>query len=234
MYPNTPVYAADASVDDRATFLAKTYLHLFGAVVAFVALEAAWFVSDLARPIVELTIGNGNMGMLLVLGAFMAVSFLAERWARSDAPAPMQYLGLGLYVLAESVIFVPLIAFAIVVAGDLSLLGKAGGITLTMFAALSGIVFVTRKDFSFLRGVLMVCGIGALGLVVASLLFGFTLGLAFAWFMVAVASGYILYHTSNVMLHYRTDQHVAAALALFASLATLFWYVLRIMTSRRN
>ena len=38
-----------------------------------------------------------------------------------------------------------------------------------------------------------------------------------------------LYHTSNVMLHYRTDQHVAAALALLAAVALLFWYVLRIM-----
>jgi FtsH-binding integral membrane protein len=47
--------------------------------------------------------------------------------------------------------------------------------------------------------------------------------------MVALLSGYILYDTSNVMLHYRTTQHVAAALALFASIATLFYYILWIL-----
>jgi hypothetical protein len=37
------------------------------------------------------------------------------------------------------------------------------------------------------------------------------------------------------MLHYRTDQHVAAALALFSSVALLFYYVLlALMGSRRS
>jgi FtsH-binding integral membrane protein len=52
------------------------------------------------------------------------------------------------------------------------------------------------------------------------------------WFsaaMIVLACGYILYDTSNVLHHYRTDQYVAAAVALFASVALLFWYVLRIM-----
>ena len=47
--------------------------------------------------------------------------------------------------------------------------------------------------------------------------------------MVVLASGYILYDTSNILHHYRTNQHVAAALALFASVALLFWYVIRIL-----
>jgi FtsH-binding integral membrane protein len=52
--------------------------------------------------------------------------------------------------------------------------------------------------------------------------------------MVLVASGYILYHTSNVMHHYHTDQYVAASLALFASVALLFWYVLRLFMASRD
>jgi FtsH-binding integral membrane protein len=52
--------------------------------------------------------------------------------------------------------------------------------------------------------------------------------------MIAFACGYILYDTSNVMLHYRTTQHVAAALALFASVMLLFWYVLRVLLERRR
>jgi FtsH-binding integral membrane protein len=99
---------------------------------------------------------------------------------------------------------------------------------------LTGIVFVTRKDFSFMRGALMLAGLSAFGLAVLSMLFGFSLGLFFSYAMVALACGYILYDTSNVMLHYRTNQHVAAALALFAAVMLLFWYVLRILIARRR
>jgi FtsH-binding integral membrane protein len=52
--------------------------------------------------------------------------------------------------------------------------------------------------------------------------------------MIALACGYILYDTSNVMQRYRTNQHVAAALALFAAVMLLFWYVLRILLDKRR
>jgi hypothetical protein len=85
-----------------------------------------------------------------------------------------------------------------------------------------------------MRGALMLAGVSAFGLAVLSMLFGFTLGLFFSYAMVALACGYILFSTSNVMLHYRTNQHVAAALALFAAVMLLFWYVLRILMDRRR
>lgn len=70
-----------------------------------------------------------------------------------------------------------------------------------------------------------------MGLIVCAILFGFNLGVLFSGVMVGLAAGYILYDTSNVMHHYRTDQYVAASLALFASVALLFWYVLRLVMS---
>ena len=89
-------------------------------------------------------------------------------------------------------------------------------------------VLVTKKDFSFLRMGLALAGLLALGLIVAAILFGFELGVLFSLAMVGLASGYIVYYTSNVLHHYRTDQHVAAALSLFASIALMFWYILRL------
>jgi hypothetical protein len=88
---------------------------------------------------------------------------------------------------------------------------------------------VTKKDYSFLGPILCVGSMIALGVIVAAIFLGFSLGLLFSFAMVALVSGYILYDTSNVMLHYRTDQHVGAALELFASVAMLFWYILRIV-----
>ena len=105
--------------------------------------------------------------------------------------------------------------------------------TLVLFGGLTGIVFITRKDFSFLKGILGVAMLGAVALIICSAIFGFSLGVLFSAAMVVLAGGYVLYYTSNVLHHYRTDQHVAASLALFASIALLFWYVLQIFMSRR-
>ncbi len=227
-----------ASADQRAAFITKTYVHLLGAIVAFAALEVVWFSTPVAGALLELLTSGGRFTWLLFIGAFVGVSVLADRWALSSASMGKQYAGLGLYTVFESILFVPLLAMAMTAGAepgaDSSLLGEAIVITLTLFAGLTGVVFITRKDFSFMRSVLMFGGFAAMGLIVASILFNFTLGIVFSYAMVALACGYILYNTSNIMQHYRTNQHVAASLALFAAVMLLFWYVLRILISRRR
>jgi FtsH-binding integral membrane protein len=52
--------------------------------------------------------------------------------------------------------------------------------------------------------------------------------------MVVLAAGYMLYQTSQVLAHYHPGQHVAAALALFSSVALMFWYVIRIFLRTRD
>ena len=233
-YGAAPVVSR-ASAQERSAFIVRTYLHVFGAILAFTLLEILWF----ATPVAQLTINfvtSGKYVWLLVMGLFIAVSHFANKWAMSSTSLGMQYAGLGLYTLAESFLFVPLIALAWMVGAqsEEGLLSKAVVITLTLFGALTGVVFVTRKDFSFMRSVLAFGSIAALGLIGASIVFGFSLGMFFSYAMIALSCGYILYSTSNIMLHYRTSQHVAAALALFASVMLLFWYVLRILTDRRR
>ncbi len=224
--------AADAPISERTAFIRKTYLHLGGAVLAFIALEAALINSPVARPLVQTMLG-GRMSWLLVLGAFMVVGWVAARWAQSASSPAMQYLGLGLYVVAEAIIMLPLLYVAAYFSGDPNIIAKAGVLTGLVFVGLTGTVFITRRDFSWLRPALMVAGFAALGLIVVSILFGFTLGTLFAAVMVVVAAGYILYYTSNVLHHYPVGSHVAAALTLFSSVALLFWYILRIFMDRR-
>ncbi len=95
--------AAEAPASARVAFIRKTYLHLGGAVLAFIAVEAALITSPLAQPIVQTLLG-GRMSWLIVPAAFMAVGWVADRWARSATSPAMQYQGLGLYVVAEAVI----------------------------------------------------------------------------------------------------------------------------------
>jgi FtsH-binding integral membrane protein len=227
---------AQASVDDRSAFIVKTYLHLFAAIVAFIVLEVFYFVTPIAGLVFEALSSTGRMGWLAVMAGFVGISWIAEKWANGTTSQPMQYAGLALYTFAESLIFIPMIGIALMVGaeGDTSILPRAAGVTLAMFGSLTGIVLITRKDFSFMRGILMFGGIASVITVVASLIFGFSLGNVFSYLMIALACGYILFHTSNVLHSYRTDQYVAASLALFASVALLFWYVLRIFLSRRD
>ncbi len=223
--------AAEAAADARAAFIRRTYAHLALAILAFAGLETVLIQAVPADTILQMI--SGRFSWLIVLGAFMGVAWLADSWARSGTSPAMQYFGLGLYVVAEAVIFLPLILVASTVAADV--IPTAGILTLTVFGGLTLAVFVTRSDFSYLRTILCVGSCIALGVIVASILFGgMGLGLWFSLAMVVLACGFILYDTSNVLHHYRTDQHVAAALALFASVALLFWYILRILLASRR
>ncbi len=229
--------AARAEVSARTMFIRKTYLHLAGAILIFTALET--FLVNL--PGVETFIGTmlfgaGRMSWLIVLVAFMGVSWLANSWARSDTSPGLQYLGLTLYVVAEAVIFLPMLYIAdrAPVFADEHVIRTAGILTLAVFGGLTVAVFISGRDYSYLRTYLAVGSFLALGFIIASMFVGFGWGLIFCFFMVALASGYIVYQTSNIIHHYRTDQHVAASLALFASVALLFWYILQIVMSSRS
>lgn len=224
--------AANAHAEARAAFIRKTYGHLAGAILAFVALEALMIN---VFPSVGESIARAMLSgsWLIVLLAFMGVSWLADYWARSATSLALQYAGLGLYVVAEALIFLPLLYIAAHFANP-NIIPTAGIFTLAIFGGLTAAVFITGKDFSHIGPYLCMGGFLAIGLVVAAIVFGFSLGLWFSFAMVALASGYILYDTSNVLHHYRTDQYVAAALALFASVALLFYYILRILMASSN
>lgn len=232
-YSGNPfVTVADSTAVDRAAFIRRTYLHLAGAILAFVGLEA-WLLNTPAALNFASSMARGN-GWLVVLLAFMAVSWIADKLARSDAGPGVQYLGLGLYTVAEAVIFLPLLAAAVYMPQYAGTVSMAGIITGLLFAGLTATAFMTRKDFSFLRGILVIGSFIALGVIICSIFFQFNLGLLFSAVMCLFAAGSILYTTSNIIHHYRPNQHVAASLALFAGVMLLLWYVLRIvMNSRR-
>lgn len=227
---NPFVVAADAEPSDRALFIRRTYLHLAAAILAFVVLETILLRTPGIENLIGMMLGGG---WIVTLVAFMGVSWLADKLARSDAAPATQYFGLGLFVVAEAFIFLPLLYIA-AYRSDPTVIPMAGIITGLLFAGITSTAFITRKDFSFLGSILTVCSFIALGVIICSMLFGFTLGLLFAGVMVFFAGGSILYTTSNIIHHYRTNQHVAASLALFSGVMLLLWYVLRIVMGSRR
>jgi FtsH-binding integral membrane protein len=226
-------FAAMAETDERANFITKTYLHLAGAIALFVALEAILLTTPLAETMLGAMMGS-RYGWLIVIGLFMFVSFIANKWAQSATSLTMQYAGLGLYVVAEAVIFIPLLYIATTIPKFEGVLPLAAVTTIGLFTVLTGVVFFTRKDFSFLRSFLIFGGFAMLGFFIAAIVFNFSLGPIIVYAGIALACGYILYDTSNVLHHYRIGQHVAASLALFASVALLFWYIIQLFMRSRD
>lgn len=216
---------------ERAEFYKKTYLHVACALLAFIGVET--LLLKFVPVEVIATMLSGKMVWLLILGLFWLGSMLSNKLSYSE-DKKMQYVGLGLYVLIEALIFMPLLFIAMYTTGSLELISQAAIITLFMFGGITAVAFLSNKDFSFLRTAIVILGFISLGLILAGMLFGFDLGLWFSVGMVILASASILYQTSQIKYHFGTHQYVGAALSLFASIMLLFWYVLRILMSRRS
>ncbi|MEM8963987.1 MAG: Bax inhibitor-1 family protein [Acidobacteriota bacterium] len=221
-----PRAAAELDADARGAFVVKTYAHLFAAILAFVGLEIFLFGSGMAEPIARAML---SVSWLIPLGAFMVVSWLASRIAGSADSIGLQYLALFGFVVAQALIFVPLLFMANMFAPGV--IQSAALLTAIGFTGLSAVAFVTRKDFSFLRGIVFWGFIVALVAIVGASLFGFALGTFFSVAMIGLAGAAILYDTSNVLHHFPEDRYVAGALQLFASVALLFWYLINLLMS---
>ncbi len=219
----------ERSSDVRATFVTRTYNHLMGSIVLFTLIEFYLFSTGIAETIAAFMLQGS---WLIVLGGFIVVSWLASRVAATSESMASQYMALGGFIVAEALIFVPLLWIANQMAPGM--ITSAALVTLLGFGGLTAVAFSTRKDFSFLGSLLRWAGVVALVGIVAAVFFGFELGTWFSVAMVGLAGAAILYDTSNVLHHYPEDRYVAAALQLFASVAMMFWYVLRIFMANRE
>ena len=239
---------ATVGVSDRVMFLRRTYAHLGASLIAFALVTAGMmkYATELSLKL-SFAGGTGMGAMLLVLGLFFVVNYAAQRLAMSETSRGLQYLGLGIAVLMWSILAQPMIWFVVAKFGNPSelfahntvhlalsgkaalVLGEATVVTLAIFLGLTATVFITKKDFSFLRGALSIGFFALMGVAIASILFGFNVGMLWSAAVILLMAGYILYQTSLIMSYFRPTQHVAAALMLFGTVVTLFLQVLRIV-----
>ncbi len=219
----------EPGLDARGRFITRVYVHVLAAILALVAFEVAFFRSGLAAGFRESIRG---VPWVLILGGFMIVGWMARRVAWKLESRPAQYAALGAYIVAKGLIISPLLYRADRYAPGA--ITSAAQISLLAAVALTLVVWWTRRDFTFLRGALRWGGMMALLCIVGAWFFGWHLGTWFNLAMVTFAGGSILYDTTKVMKHYRRDRYVAEALSLFASIAFMFYYVLRQLTRSRR
>lgn len=226
-YDQQDLFAADARQSERVAFIQRVYAHVGGAVAFFVLLVAIMLnMPTVIEPLAGMFFGQ----FWIFFIAFMIASAAAHKMAASHANPGLQYAGLGFYAFAEALFFAPMlwVIRSFPQFGGDQVIIQAAVFTLMIFGGLTAFVLLTKSDFSFLRNFLVVASMAVFGLIIVSFFTPITLGTWFAGGMVVLMSGFILWETSNVLHHYHTTQHVAAALAIFSSLATLFWYVLQL------
>lgn len=219
----------DAAVTE-SRFLTRTYVNLTGAVLLFAALEALIFTFFGAEPILRAVAQSGR-GLGIVMLALCFLGPMGVNAIISNAKTRFgYYVALVAYVVLYTVLFIPILSIASSFCGT-AIIWQAVGLTAALFVALSAAVIMTRANFTFLRAGLAFGGIAALILIVASLLFGFELGAWFSIAMILLACGYILFETSVILHANDLDENsdVVAALTLFGSVMTLFFYILRLL-----
>lgn len=214
----------------RASFVRKTYLNLALALLAFGVLEA--FLLNWQPAIALAQYMTQGYAWILVMALFIGASYLANSWSLNANSLGLQYAGLTLYVGINAIIFLPLMLIAEAIAPDAIV--QAGILTGAMTAGLTCVAIFTKTDFSFMRSSIITISWVALGVIVCAVLFKFELGTWFSLAMIALASASILYETSMIFKRYDTNQYVAAAMGLFASVILLYFYILRLLLAQRR
>ena len=217
---------SELSAEDRSTFIWKCYAHVVGAILAFAAIEVYFFQSGIAASIAEPMLRNWWM----VLGAFILAGWGATHVAHRVESKNAQYAAFAAFIVLEALIFAPMLYIAYTM--EPGIIDSAAGVTILGSIGLIAVAMMTGRDFSFLRGMLTWIFVLALVAIAGSIIFGFQLGTWFSVAMIGFAGAAVLYDTSNIMHHYPQDKYVAASMQLFASIAMMFWYILRLFMSR--
>lgn len=227
LYPHLNVAAA-APEQERSAFVARVYKHVLGAIAGFVVAQMLLFATGIAGAMFNFFFSSGIAWIALLGGVAVGNWFVASA-AADISSTQRQYGALAGAVGLQAIIFAPMLYLAISVLQAGSLVWAAAGITAVSTALLSVIAMKTSRDLSKLRPLVMWgFGIALVG-IIASVIFGFQLGIWFSVAMIALAGASILWQTQEVLYRYPIGAHVGAAVAIFGSIMTMFWYVLRLV-----
>lgn len=213
--------AAQASLAERLSFIRKVYALFFLATLFAIGGVAASFMFP---PLLMAAFNHPWIALFLMLGGVLG------------AQAVRHVPGLNLLVLfgfttLTGVVISPFL-YVVSLSNPASII-QAGVLTVGIFGGLTAYVFISKRDFSFLRGMVVT---GLIVVVLASLLNIFigsgALGFAVAAASLLLFSGFVLYDTSNIIHRYPTNEYVAGALSLYLDAFNIFLALLRLLNRR--
>ncbi len=217
--------SANYSAVDNAEQVSKVLRNTY-ALLAMTLL----FSAVMAGVSMAVNLGYG-VGMVCSLIALALIWFVIPRTANSAAGLGVVFAFTGLLGLSLG----PVLNHYLNMANGGSIVMQALGGTALVFFALSAYVLTTKKDFSFMGGFLAVGMIVALVGIVGSLVAGFFfnvdvsgINLAISALIVLLMSGFILYHTSEIINGGETN-YILATVGLYLSIYNLFTSLLHLL-----
>ncbi|OEY67672.1 Bax inhibitor-1/YccA family protein [Marinobacter sp. X15-166B] len=216
-----PAHAAGAGISAEATKVLRNTYSLLAMTLLFSAVMAGVSMA------VQLSQG---VSLMCSLGALALIWLVLPRTANSSAGIGVVFAFTGLLGLSIG----PLLSHYLAMKNGGVIVMQALGGTAFVFMALSAYVLTTRKDFSFLRGMLfaglIVVLVAAIGSVVASLfgvaVSGFSLAISAA--IVLLMSGFILFDTSRIINGGETN-YIMATTGLYLNIYNLFVSLLHLI-----
>ena len=166
------------------------------------------------------------MGPIITIGGYFGLLFLTSKFRNSALGVLFVFALTGFMGLTLG----PILNYYInsLSNGSQIVMTALGG-TGVIFIALSGYVLVTRKDFSFIGGMLMA---GILVAFLAGLATLFVpipaLSLAVSAMFILLMSGLILYQTSEI-IHGGETNYISATVTLYVAIYNLFLSLLSIL-----
>ncbi len=216
-----PVVAAEAPLSERLAFLRKIYGLL--SISIFLAAGAAWMTIN-NEAFLQIVISNQILFFVAEIGAIFFTM-----WARKKET-------LGLVALYSFTILTGIVTTPVLLLYTGSTITNAAVLTGIIFAGLSFYTITSKKDFSFLGGMLTA---GLLIMIVGGLLNAFIFKSSAGAFMMSsvgvfLFSGFILYDTSRILRQYPTDEYISATLSLYLDILNLFLMLLHLLGGSRD
>lgn len=204
---NPTSMSSSAAVDARVAFIGRTYGMLALCIAAGSA--GAYFSMGLAFPL-----AHPFIMLLIMMGGIFAVQ------AVRHTPG-VNVVALLAFGAITGMSISPLVGMVAAKSG--MLVTQAFLTAAITFVALTAYCFASRRDFSFLRGFVLIGLVTVIVLGLTNLFFASPLfSLVIAGMSVLLFSAFILYDTSEVLRQYPDDEHIAAALTLYLDVFLLF------------
>jgi modulator of FtsH protease len=224
---NQPITSSVITEDSatQSSFLTKVYgLLLVGLVTA----AGGAFFTLTNPPILALLFGH------LILSTIFYFAVFFGCMAARRVPG-LNIVALLAFTLVSGAFLAPVILSAVAQTGSLAVVFQAAIITGSIFTGLTLYTFISKKDFSFLSGIVTMGIFALLGaMVVNFFLKSQAADLAISWVGSVLFSLFILYDTSRIMRTVQSDEYVMAALSLYLDVINLFLFILRILSNRRS
>jgi modulator of FtsH protease len=216
--------AAQASVAERLSFIRKVYALFFAATLFGIGGVLLGFAFP---PLMIAAAQHPWIALFIMIGGVMGAQ--AVRHVHG-----VNLLALFGFTTLTGIIISPVL-WIISLDNPASII-QAGVLTVGIFGGLTAYVFISKRDFSFLRGMVVT---GLIVVILAGLLNVLIVGSSALGFAVAAATlllftGFVLYDTSNIIRHYPTNEYVAGALSLYLDVFNIFLALLRILNAGRR